>query len=262
MGSVFGVEYANQYDVLYRDKDYPAECDFLEQVFKQYSQQPVKSILDLGCGTGGHVIPLAHRGYQVSGVDRSEAMLASARQKAADASLQKPPAFYQSDIYEFKIDQTFDAVISMFAVMSYMVSNDSLLAALRTAREHLLPGGLFFFDAWFGPAVLAERPADRWKNIPTRGGQVIRFVHPEMDLLAHCVTVNYQLLHIIGDYIEKQTQEAHQMRYLFPQEIAFFLKVAGFQVITLCPFFELGRQLDSRDWTFSVVARAVAPWVG
>ena len=52
MNPLFGKEYADQYDLLYGDKDYEAECDLLEKVFRLYSSAPVKTILDLGCGTG------------------------------------------------------------------------------------------------------------------------------------------------------------------------------------------------------------------
>jgi len=77
---VFGQAYADQYDLLYHDKDYEAECDLLEEVFRRYGQEPIKSILDLGCGTGNHAILLARRGYRVTGVDLSADMLAHARE--------------------------------------------------------------------------------------------------------------------------------------------------------------------------------------
>ena len=79
--AVFG-SYAQFYDSFYRDKDYAGECDFLEQMFSRHATATVREILDLGCGTGGHVLRLLERGYDVSGVDRSEEMLASARHKA------------------------------------------------------------------------------------------------------------------------------------------------------------------------------------
>src|SRR5207248_11417549 len=68
---VFGPQYAEAYDTLYRDKDYSAECDAIEHVFRLYGIGPVRRVLDLGCGTGGHAVPLAERGYEVVGVDRS-----------------------------------------------------------------------------------------------------------------------------------------------------------------------------------------------
>jgi len=67
-------DYANYYDALYREKDYKKECDFLEQIW-EVSSEPISRVLDLGCGTGGHALPLAQRGYHVTGGNRSEQML-------------------------------------------------------------------------------------------------------------------------------------------------------------------------------------------
>ena len=81
VSSVFNRAYADQYDVLYQEKDYESECAMIEEAFRRYSRIPVKSILDLGCGTGNHAIPMACKGYQVTGVDRSQQMLDRARSK-------------------------------------------------------------------------------------------------------------------------------------------------------------------------------------
>jgi len=77
-------KYANYYDILYQDKDYKKECDFLEKIFEKYSKKRINSILDLGCGTGSHSLILAKRDYEVSGVDLSSQMINRARNKARD----------------------------------------------------------------------------------------------------------------------------------------------------------------------------------
>ena len=80
---IFGKGLAEVYDLIYKDKDYERECDFLEEIFKKYSTIfPVKTVLDAGCGSGGHAIPLAKRGYRVVGFDLSEVMISQARKKA------------------------------------------------------------------------------------------------------------------------------------------------------------------------------------
>ena len=64
-------QYSNYYDSLYTDKDNDAECDFVESILKRFSGSPIREILDLGCGMGGHAIPFAMRGYSMTGVDPS-----------------------------------------------------------------------------------------------------------------------------------------------------------------------------------------------
>jgi predicted TPR repeat methyltransferase len=69
MSDVFGTEYARSYDAIYREKDYDFECDLLERVFSECADNPVRNVLDLGCGTGNHSLRLAGRGYGVTGVN-------------------------------------------------------------------------------------------------------------------------------------------------------------------------------------------------
>lgn len=251
--SVFGPGYADHYDHFYAGKDYAAECDFLEEIFRRYASQPVRAILDLGCGAGGHVLRLAQRGYQVTGVDRSETMLAAAQHKLADL----PAHLTTGDIRTINLQHTFDVVTSMFAVISYMTTNDDLLAAFRTARRHLAPGGLFCFDVWSGIAVLNERPVDRFKIIQHDDAQIVRLVHPEVDLGQHLVHVNYRILHLQQRRLIEDTSETHTMRYLFPQELSFLLDLAGLRVLRICPFMHLDQQLSENDWSLAVVAEAV-----
>ncbi|MBQ1188434.1 MAG: methyltransferase domain-containing protein [Peptococcaceae bacterium] len=72
---------AVMYDALMDDVDYEAWADYIDRMLKKHGC-PGKRLLDLGCGTGSISIPLAQKGYQVTGVDLSEEMLAVAREKA------------------------------------------------------------------------------------------------------------------------------------------------------------------------------------
>jgi ubiquinone/menaquinone biosynthesis C-methylase UbiE len=121
--TVFGEEYAGVYDCLYQDKNYGRECDFVESVLSEYAVK-VKSILDLGCGTGGHSLILSERGYEVVGVDNSKQMLNIARKKAGDRNLLVK--FIDSDIRNLNLQIKYDVVISMFAVMSYQITNEDI----------------------------------------------------------------------------------------------------------------------------------------
>jgi SAM-dependent methyltransferase len=256
---VFRREYADQYDLLYTDKDYEAESDLLEEVFRRYGQGPVKTILDLGCGTGNHAIPLARRGYQVTGVDRSAEMLAHAREKAAVLQLPEAgamPIFVQGDMRSVDLGQQFDAVLMMFAVLGYQLANDDVLAALRTVRRHLIPGGLFICDVWYGPAVLSIRPSERVKVIPTTDGKLIRVTSGILDTFRHLCEVRYHLWRLSGNHVVSETEETHYMRYFFPQELALFLNQAGLDLIDMRAFDDSQQAPDETTWNILVAARS------
>ena len=115
--SVFG-KYSSYYDLLYRDKDYEKEVEYVHRLIQKFSPG-AKSILNLGCGTGQHDILLAEKGYSVTGVDLSEEMLCAAKAKILDNKANGlDVTFCQRDVRNLVLDQKFDAVVSLFHVMS------------------------------------------------------------------------------------------------------------------------------------------------
>ncbi len=223
--NVFG-NYARYYNLLYRDKDYAGEAQFIHQLLQTHAPNAT-SILDLGCGTGAHAILLAEQGYQVHGVDLSANMLQQANEQCTQlsADLQARLRFSQADIRQVRIDQCFDVVLSLFHVISYQVTNEDLLAAFKTVKQHLKPGGILIFDAWYGPAVLTHRPTVRVKRMEDEEIQVTRIAEPTLYPNENWVDVNYHIF--IRDKkndIVEELQETHRIRYLFKPEIEFFLR--------------------------------------
>jgi SAM-dependent methyltransferase len=257
MRELFGSEYAGSYDHLYRDKDYVEECDLIDRLLRTYGDGSVRSLLDLGCGTGNHAIPLAERGYTVVGVDRSNAMLQSAEKKAASCHIDGNTRFYEGDIRSFQVEDLFDASLMMFAVLGYQLENADVLAALRTARKHVRAGGLFIFDVWYGPAVLRQQPGDRVKSIPTEKGQILRLASGQLDAQRHLCKVSYHLWKLEGERLTGETEETHLMRYFFPLELNLFLECCGFAPIRLGAFPEFDRDPDETTWNVCGVAQAV-----
>lgn len=246
MDELFG-RYAEFYDTLYADKDYAAECDFALGLMRRHGRRQIRNVLDLGCGTGGHAQVLAARGFTVTGVDRSEPMLQQARVKVPRAE------FVRGDVRTIRLDRRdFDAVIAMFAVVSYQTTPEDVQALFETARGHLAPGGVLVFDGWYGPGVLNDPPGDRVKKVDE--GRIVRHAsavsHPERQL----VEVHYAVRQ--GD---REVEEVHPMRYLFPDEMRGLLEGAALKQVALCPFMKPGEPCTERDWLFTAVARAQGP---
>jgi ubiquinone/menaquinone biosynthesis C-methylase UbiE len=247
--------YADYYDVLYFDKDYDAECGFLESIFGKYSNKLIKTVLDLGCGTGGHALTLVERGYKITGVDMSSEMLEIGRRKAEKREIDIE--FIQGDIRKIELNREFDAAISMFAVMSYKITNEDLISAFRTASRHLEKNGLFIFDAWFGPAVLSQKPSERFKVIEKGNERIIRLATPVLDVLNHTVDVKYKIIRFSAHRLVGEVDETHKVRFLFPQEIKLICDIVGFKVLELCPFKKLGKILTEKDWNATAIIRKV-----
>jgi len=256
-GEVFRA-YADYYDALYSDKGYKEECSFIVEVFRRESVPEGGRVLDLGCGTGAHALFLAASGYRVTGVDCSPEMIRRAKAKAA-LSGGLSVEFAVSDVRYAELGRDFDAVISMFAVVSYMRDDDDLSAMFNTARHHLAIGGIFIFDCWHGPAVLAIRPSVTSKQVQTEdGGRLERSARPSLNIAADTVEVAYEIEHLDFEGNTVATlRESHTLRYLFPDKLAGLLFASGFELVSLSPFCDFSRPADERDWNITIVARAV-----
>jgi SAM-dependent methyltransferase len=256
MRNIFGNEYASAYDVLYSDKDYAAECDLIEQVIRDYGLKPTHSILDLGCGTGNHALPLAQRGYEITGVDRSEEMLALARTKAREHG-SSTATFHSGDIRTADLGRKFDAALMMFAVLGYQLENKDAIAALATARRHLKSGCILIFDVWYGPAVLRMRPSERSKETTTPEGKLVRIASGTLDIARQICTVNYQVTRIDRGRTVGRIEETHVMRYFFPFELDLLLDSTGFSRLRTGAFPEFTCEPDESTWNVLIAARAI-----
>ena len=124
----------------------------VEPLLALVSMRP-QSILDLCCGPGRFAIPLARRGFRVTGVDRTAFFLARARERAAaeDAHVE----WGQDDMRSFVRPGAFDLALSMFTSFGYFDDKDEDIAVLRNVHASLRPGGALVMDV-VGKELLAR----------------------------------------------------------------------------------------------------------
>lgn len=210
-------DYAAYYDMLYSDKDYKGEAEYIHQLI-QLHNPGAKTILNLGCGTGSHDFELEKLGYEVVGVDLSAEMIQIANEKKTPNA--STVDFHIGDLRTFRINKTFDVVISLFHVISYQTTNEDLQASFETASVHLETGGLFLFDCWYGPGVLTDPPVVRYKVLDNKELNIHRVAIPEMHYYENSVTVNYVIIvHNKANNEHYTVKEKHKMRYIFAPEI-------------------------------------------
>lgn len=224
-------EYSRYYDLLYRDKDYTLEADYISSLLFRFGGK-VRSVLELGCGTGKHAMLLAASGMRVTGVEFSETMLHEACLRAESLGPSQgtftPVA---GDARSVRLGR-FDAVISLFHVVSYQVSNEDALAIFRTAASHLSKDGVFIFDVWYAPAVLANLPSVRVKRMADAQTSIIRIAEPTSNVNESRVDVQYTV--IVSDKSTGETVqllEKHPMRYFSSLELDLLAAATGMKII-------------------------------
>lgn len=139
---------AGWYDRLTADVDYEKWADYVERHFRRL-KRPVRSVAELGCGTGSLTRLLARRGYAMTAIDLSPDMLAVAEQKCRGLDV----LFLCQDMSRLTLLEPADAVVSCLDSVNYVTRPAALRRTFRRVYRALAPGGLFLFDAKTPPAL-------------------------------------------------------------------------------------------------------------
>jgi len=243
MNKVFD-KYAKYYDLLYEDKDYEGEARYIADLIKEFSPE-TNSILELGCGTGKHAKILAENGFEIQGIDLSETMIEEALKNNVDCQV--------GDVRNFRTAKTFDAVISLFHIINYQTTNQDLAAYLETAHQHLPIGGIFIFDSWYGPAVLEQKPKNRFKKMENTDLIVERTATSKLYIDENLVDVNYDIkITDKKNHNEHQIKELHKIRYFFKPEIELLLNQSGFE-LAHCEAWMSKKEPNENTWSVCFV---------
>jgi SAM-dependent methyltransferase len=202
---------------------------------QQFAARCGSPVLELACGTGRVLLPLARQGFQVTGVDISPAMLEVARHKVDAEGLADRITLVEGDMGDFAVDGRFN--LAFVAVNSFMhlLTTDDQLSALACIRRHLNPGGLLLLDL-FNPdlgSLLDARSQvhmDKTMTDPGTGHRLVRFHTRTVDLGQQTLHVTYIVDELDGEGQVRRTLFPFSMRYLFRYELELLLRHAGFTV--------------------------------
>jgi SAM-dependent methyltransferase len=137
----------------------PSEIDLILSLLK--IESPCQ-VLDLCCGPGRHSLELARRGFQVTGIDRTQLYLDEAKNRAKDENLSIE--LIQADMRKFKRPASFDVVLNLYTSFSYFEDPKEDEQVLRNVYASLKPNGRFVIQM-MGKEVLARIFKDRdWQE--------------------------------------------------------------------------------------------------
>ena len=231
---------AASYDELTGDVGYDRRADFVEKLLLLRAKRPVRSLLDLACGTGTMAAILAARGYLVTGVDNSPEMLAQAQQKLA--ALDPPPLLLCQSMPRLRLLEPVDAAICCLDSINYLTRPRDVQRTFARLHESIAPGGALVFDVHavskmegLDGAVLLDEREDVFCLWRTRWRKNVKMLDYEVDLFR---------LRPDGAW-ERDFEEHHQRAYTV-DELTAWLKEAGFTAIRTHGELKL-RRADERD---------------
>ncbi|SDJ22153.1 class I SAM-dependent methyltransferase [Nonomuraea jiangxiensis] len=148
---MFEQDVADVYDLVYRSrgKDFEAEAAEVAELVR--SRKPdAESLLDVGCGTGEHLLYLRKIFGHVEGLELAEAMRVIACRKLASVTV------HAGDMRTFELGRRFDCVSAMFTAIGYVGSVAEMQAAIARMAAHLNPGGVLVIDPWWFPETFLD----------------------------------------------------------------------------------------------------------
>ena len=169
--SIFRKNYSKIYNILYSTKNYRSEVNYIIKLLNKFNLK--KSILDLGCGTGKHLEYFINKNYKVTGVEKNTFMINQANKIVKKYII-------KSNIENLSLKNKFYIVLSLFNVIGYFNSDQSLNKFFKTVSYHLKKGGIFICDFWFTPAINYIKPNRRIKYFYHKNFSIKKISKPKI----------------------------------------------------------------------------------
>ena len=190
------------------------------------------SVLELGCGTGHKLIPIASAGHPCTGLDLSPDMLAEGQRKAGERGVTVD--WVQGDMRNFTLGRQFDLVFIAANSLLHLHATQDLVNCFRSVRRHLAPGAQLAFDV-FNPSVHILAQADGVR----RRRDASTFVDPRRGEVHVDVAEIYDAATQVtrGTWYFSTDSEADfviaplEIRNIFPQELPLLLSLGGLRVV-------------------------------
>jgi SAM-dependent methyltransferase len=201
----------------------------LERLFFAHIR-PAAKVLDVCCGSGHMTRELATRGYRVTGIDSSAALLEHARLEVPEAR------FIHADVRDFRLKEKFDGALSTFDSMNHLLSVDDLGSAFVSVHATLEPTAPFVFDMNTEQAYLID-----WKQWTAEvSEESVSLVQGRFDPATGCVeTEVLWFLRSANGFWERRRSIVPQRCY-DEAEVRAALEASSFRSVTCWTALEAG----------------------
>ena len=237
-------EYADLYHKMYQSFiDYDEEYQFYKQLLDKHTS---RNVLEVGCGTGQLAKRFLKDGYTYTGVDVSIPMLEYARKEL--------PAehFHQMDMRAIKLPATFDSVIITARSISYILTNQDIMATFRSIKKVLHNAGVLIFDFIDAKNFI---PSINEKEVISHEVVIDKVKYKRDSIFERRVDTSWNWIWKSTFFKEEQNRykqigsDEAELRTFTADELEIFLTLSGFKVLQI---------IDRRVYAFDtkvIVAR-------
>ncbi|MBN1316806.1 MAG: methyltransferase domain-containing protein [Anaerolineales bacterium] len=181
-------------------------------------------ILEIGCGSGRTLLPLAKAGLKLVGLDNSPAMLDRAREQLARQSLEHDVHLVLGDMTDFDLGKRFGLVIIPFNTWLHLPDDNSRTAALQCMRRHMLPGGQLVIDTPGLESIVdvehdGALTLEQSLVIPETGETLLQIASTRLDQERQVLNVTWIYDRVGLDGSVHRTVIPMALAYLYPQQI-------------------------------------------
>ncbi len=229
MGSALFDRIASFYD--YEQKEFTRDIPF----YVEYAKECGGEVLELACGTGRVLIPIAKQGITVTGLDASKQMLDIARKKIINDDVAKKNAtLVQGDMKSFDLAKKFGLIYIAFRSFQCLLTKKAQVSCLECVHDHLPDNGSFILDL-FAPRhdYLAQKKMsfDLGEFYADENGVYIRR-HSEVSYDLTNQTLHEDRIYEWRDRSEKPHRKvwSYELAFLFRYEVELLLEKCGFTV--------------------------------
>jgi SAM-dependent methyltransferase len=230
---------AEYYDLLHG----PLEEDL--PMWQTLAQAISGPILEVGCGTGRLLLPLAEAGHRLTGLDLSAVALSAARAKLEAAGLDEQVILCQADMRDFDLpDQAFALALMPLNTLMHCHTIDEQLSTLKAIHNHLQPAGQLIIDLFYpDPTMLAEVDGRLYFEadlVDQLTGRTVQWYwHHEIDLAHQMRHLTYILDEIDPEGRVRRIQIPVSLRFFYRYELELLLKLSGFRLETIYGSYDL-----------------------
>ncbi len=245
------------YDIAFGFRNIKKECDFLTACAKKFSGRPLRSVVEMAAGPASHSIEFGRRGLTVYALDKSPEMLAYAHKKAKENKSRVH--FLQKDMRHFRLPQKVDLAISMMDSLTYLLTDEEILAHLKTVAANLKPKGLFVLELLHPRDFFTEKVSfgPVWK-VRKDGTKVSvnwgNFTDRQVDPLA-------QVVRMWADLTVEENGKTYRLRSVAPErmltlsELKLLIRLSGvFKIDALLGDLNFKQELDNSRRSSQMVA--------